>query len=89
MALLSGQVSQPARTVRPARSEQIGQVGQAVRAATRPVRRPPSPGPAEQRRHPLVALAMALPVAALLMVLFGGWAEFLAQVSPVLRMFGR
>jgi hypothetical protein len=76
MALLSGQVG---HAVRPARSVQ----------AARSVRSAPGPRSSERRRHPLVALAMALPVAVLLAVLFGGWAEFLTQVSPVLRMFGR
>jgi len=40
-------------------------------------------------RSPLVAVAMALPVAVLLAVLFGGWSQFEAQASSVAAMFGR
>jgi hypothetical protein len=41
------------------------------------------------RRNPLVALAMALPVAVLLAVMFGGWAQFAAQASSFTQMIGR
>ncbi|MEV6794154.1 hypothetical protein AB0M87_19660 [Streptomyces sp. NPDC051320] len=40
-------------------------------------------------RHPLVATAMVLPVAALLMVAFGGWQAVVTQASSVGVMLGR
>ncbi|GAA0425348.1 hypothetical protein [Streptomyces luteireticuli] len=40
-------------------------------------------------RHPLVALAMVLPVAAVLAVVFGGWDTAVAQASSVAGMLGR
>ncbi|KNB49810.1 hypothetical protein [Streptomyces caatingaensis] len=40
-------------------------------------------------RHPLVALAMVLPVAAVLAVAFGGWDTVVAQASSVAGMLGR
>ncbi|MGR8011596.1 hypothetical protein [Streptomyces hypolithicus] len=40
-------------------------------------------------RHPLVATAMVLPLAALLVVLFGGWEAVVTQASSVGVMFGR
>ncbi|MBT2490099.1 hypothetical protein [Streptomyces sp. ISL-96] len=40
-------------------------------------------------RHPLVATAMALPLAALLVVLFGGWEAVVTQASSVGVMLGR
>ncbi|MFC7307741.1 hypothetical protein ACFQVC_26395 [Streptomyces monticola] len=40
-------------------------------------------------RHPLVATAMVLPLAALLVVVFGGWDAVVAQASSVGVMLGR
>ncbi|GGX91445.1 hypothetical protein [Streptomyces minutiscleroticus] len=45
----------------------------------------PRPG----RRHPLVATAMVLPLAALLVVVFGGWDAVVTQASSVGVMLGR
>ncbi|MER8233948.1 hypothetical protein ACIRQY_21925 [Streptomyces sp. NPDC101490] len=41
------------------------------------------------RRHPLVATAMVLPLAALLVVVFGGWEAVVTQASSVVTMLGR
>ena len=41
------------------------------------------------RRHPLVATAMALPLAALLLLVFDGWNTVAAQASSVGVMLGR
>ncbi|WP_175411100.1 hypothetical protein [Streptomyces sp. TRM64462] len=41
------------------------------------------------RRHPLVATAMVLPLATLLVVVFGGWDAVMAQASSVGVMLGR
>ncbi|MFE1952058.1 MULTISPECIES: hypothetical protein [Streptomyces] len=46
-------------------------------------------GPAAGRRHPLVATAMVLPLAALLVVVFGGWDAVVTQASSVGVMLGR
>ncbi|MFI5982881.1 hypothetical protein ACIQWR_18170 [Streptomyces sp. NPDC098789] len=40
-------------------------------------------------RHPLVAAAMVLPLAAVLVFLFGGWDQVVAQASSVGAMLGR
>ncbi|MET8296220.1 hypothetical protein ABZW02_19400 [Streptomyces sp. NPDC005180] len=40
-------------------------------------------------RHPLVAAAMVLPLAALLLFLFGGFDQVVAQASSVGVMLGR
>ncbi|WP_327298624.1 MULTISPECIES: hypothetical protein [unclassified Streptomyces] len=40
-------------------------------------------------RHPLVATAMVLPLAALLMFVFGGWQAVVTQASSVGVMLGR
>ncbi|MGH4030605.1 hypothetical protein ACQB60_16895 [Actinomycetota bacterium Odt1-20B] len=40
-------------------------------------------------RHPLVATAMVLPLAALLVVVFGGWDAVVTQASSVGVMLGR
>lgn len=40
-------------------------------------------------RHPLVATAMVLPLAALLVVVFGGWEAVVTQASSVGVMLGR
>ncbi|MFJ9040684.1 hypothetical protein ACIRF8_29390 [Streptomyces sp. NPDC102406] len=45
--------------------------------------------PATGRRHPLVATAMVLPLAALLVVVFGGWDAVVTQASSVGVMLGR
>ncbi|GGZ02170.1 hypothetical protein [Streptomyces nitrosporeus] len=41
------------------------------------------------RRHPVVATAMVLPLAALLVVVFGGWEAVVTQASSVGVMLGR
>ncbi|MCM2390467.1 hypothetical protein [Streptomyces albipurpureus] len=41
------------------------------------------------QRHPLVATAMVLPLAALLVVAFGGWEAVVTQASSVGVMLGR
>ncbi|MFH8222506.1 hypothetical protein ACH4C2_21895 [Streptomyces sp. NPDC018057] len=41
------------------------------------------------RRHPLVATAMALPLAALLLLVFDGWDTVATQASSVGVMLGR
>ena len=48
-------------------------------------RRRPTTGP----RNPLVALAIALPVAALLAFAFGGWSQFAVQATSVVHLVGR
>ncbi|MFK8845539.1 hypothetical protein [Streptomyces sp. Ac-502] len=40
-------------------------------------------------RHPLVAVAMVLPLAVLLAVVFGGWEAVMTQASSVAGMLGR
>ncbi|MFI9627776.1 hypothetical protein [Streptomyces sp. NPDC052042] len=50
-----------------------------------PFHRRPSSG----RRHPLVATAMVLPLATLLVVVFGGWDAVVTQASSVGVMLGR
>ncbi|MGW4230233.1 hypothetical protein OG596_31255 [Streptomyces sp. NBC_01102] len=46
-------------------------------------------GTRPSRRHPLVATAMVLPLAALLVVVFGGWDAVVTQASSVGVMLGR
>ncbi|MER7204260.1 hypothetical protein ACWGDS_28090 [Streptomyces sp. NPDC055059] len=46
-------------------------------------------GRRSERRHPLVAAAMVLPLAALLVVVFGGWEAVVTQASSVGVMLGR
>ncbi|MEU6480282.1 hypothetical protein ABZ858_26040 [Streptomyces sp. NPDC047017] len=41
------------------------------------------------RRHPLVATVMALPLAALLLLVFDGWNTVATQASSVGEMLGR
>ncbi|MES4903779.1 hypothetical protein [Streptomyces sp. NPDC000395] len=48
-----------------------------------------SVGQRSGRRHPLVAAAMALPPAALLTIVFGGWEAVVTQASSVAGMLGR
>nr|BFD85872.1 membrane protein [Streptomyces sp. Xyl84] len=55
-----------------------------LRAQGRPVR-PRRTG----RRHPLVATVMALPLAALLLLVFDGWETVATQASSVGVMLGR
>ncbi|MER6118287.1 hypothetical protein E6R60_17450 [Streptomyces sp. A0642] len=45
--------------------------------------------PSSGTRHPLVATAMVLPLAALLAVVFGGWEAVVTQASSVGVMLGR
>ncbi|MDT0437194.1 MULTISPECIES: hypothetical protein [Streptomyces] len=52
-----------------------------ARAAFRPSR--------QGRRHPLVATLMALPLAALLLLVFDGWETVATQASSVGVMLGR
>ncbi|MEZ0089781.1 hypothetical protein [Streptacidiphilus sp. EB129] len=40
-------------------------------------------------RNPLVALAIALPVAALLAFAFGGWSQFEVQATSVVHLMSR
>ncbi|MEU9114573.1 hypothetical protein AB0D04_22975 [Streptomyces sp. NPDC048483] len=40
-------------------------------------------------RHPLVAVAMVLPLAILLTVVFGGWEAVVTQASSVVGILGR
>ena len=42
-----------------------------------------------QTRHPLVAVAMVLPLAVLFAVAFGGWEQVVAQASSVAGLVGR
>lgn len=45
--------------------------------------------PRRQGRHPLVATLMALPLAALLLLVFDGWETVATQASSVGVMLGR
>ncbi|MFF2326341.1 MULTISPECIES: hypothetical protein [unclassified Streptomyces] len=45
--------------------------------------------PSSGTRHPLVATAMVLPLATLLVVVFGGWDAVVTQASSVGVMLGR
>lgn len=47
------------------------------------------PAAAPSTRHPLVAAAMVLPLAAFLAVIFGGWDAVVLQASSVAGMLGR
>ncbi|MEK2473421.1 MULTISPECIES: hypothetical protein [Streptomyces] len=40
-------------------------------------------------RHPLIAVAMVLPLVFLLAVVFGGWEAVVTQASSVVGMLGR
>jgi hypothetical protein len=44
---------------------------------------------ASGKRHPLVAAVMALPLAVLLAVVFGGWDAVVTQASSVAGLLGR
>ena len=41
---------------------------------------------ARETRNPFIALAIALPVAALLAFAFGGWSQFTVQATSVLHL---
>ncbi|MBT3151978.1 hypothetical protein HTV45_13945 [Streptomyces sp. CHD11] len=43
----------------------------------------------EDRRHPVVATLMALPLAVLLLLVFDGWETVAMQASSVGEMLGR
>ncbi|MDH6122760.1 hypothetical protein [Kitasatospora sp. GAS204B] len=45
--------------------------------------------PAREERHPAVALAIALPCAIALMLLFGGWDQMVTQTKAVADLIGR
>ncbi len=45
--------------------------------------------PPPERRHPLVALAMVLPLAIVLTVVFGGWDAVITHASSVAGMMGQ
>ncbi|AWT42030.1 MULTISPECIES: hypothetical protein [Streptomyces] len=61
----------------------------APRTAFRTQGRTPSRARRTGRRHPLVATAMVLPLAALLVYAFGGWEAVVTQASSVGVMLGR
>ncbi|MFH8408536.1 hypothetical protein ACH4FX_27615 [Streptomyces sp. NPDC018019] len=46
-------------------------------------------GRSSQKRHPLVAVAMVLPLAVVLAVVFGGWDAVMTQASSVAGLLGR
>lgn len=48
-----------------------------------------APRPVGGRRHPVVALAMALPCAIALVLLFGGWEQIATQTKAVADLIGR
>ncbi|WP_035840928.1 hypothetical protein [Kitasatospora azatica] len=45
--------------------------------------------PASEERHPAVALAIALPCAVALLLLFGGWEQMVTQTKAVADLIGR
>ncbi|WP_329570303.1 hypothetical protein [Kitasatospora sp. NBC_01266] len=45
--------------------------------------------PVREERHPAVALAIALPFAIALMLLFGGWDQMVTQTKAVADLIGR
>ncbi|MGF1430594.1 hypothetical protein [Kitasatospora sp. LaBMicrA B282] len=45
--------------------------------------------PAGEQRHPVVALAIALPCAVALVLLFGGWEQMVTQTEAVADLIGR
>ncbi|MCK7627001.1 hypothetical protein MUU72_28560 [Streptomyces sp. RS10V-4] len=67
-----------------ARSTERTVFGARGRRATATLGRRPS-----GTRHPLVAVAMVLPLAFLLAVVFGGWEAVVTQASSVAGMLGR
>ncbi|MFE0465516.1 hypothetical protein ACFW1A_40340 [Kitasatospora sp. NPDC058965] len=46
-------------------------------------------GRSRDDRHPAVALAIVLPCAALLLLLFGGWDQMASQTKAVADLIGR
>ncbi|GGO89931.1 hypothetical protein GCM10012280_34280 [Wenjunlia tyrosinilytica] len=44
---------------------------------------------ASRDRHPLVAVAMVVPIAVLFGLIFGGWQEVTSQASFIARVMGR
>jgi hypothetical protein len=60
-----------------------------IRAQSRRVHGAASGARRPGRRHPLVATAMVLPLAALLVYAFGGWEAVVTQASSVGVMLGR
>ncbi|MFJ2189318.1 hypothetical protein ACIOJE_15415 [Kitasatospora sp. NPDC087861] len=50
---------------------------------------PQSRSTEQPTRHPAVALAMALPCAVLLVMLFGGWDQMANQAQAVADLIGR
>ncbi|GAA4874605.1 hypothetical protein [Kitasatospora terrestris] len=60
---------------------------QLVRAARR--RRPSTAHAAADTRHPAVAIAIALPIAVLLLSLFGGWEQLATQTRAVADLIAR
>ncbi|WP_327065740.1 hypothetical protein OG500_08185 [Kitasatospora sp. NBC_01250] len=46
-------------------------------------------GSSREQRHPAVALAIALPCAIALMMLFGGWEQMVTQTRAVAQLIGR
>ncbi|MFE3327201.1 hypothetical protein [Streptomyces sp. NPDC059176] len=60
-----------------------------IRAAQGRTARAAFGGRRSGRRHPLVATAMVLPLATLLVVVFGGWEAVVTQASSVGMMLGR
>ncbi|MCP9988717.1 hypothetical protein LUX01_20595 [Streptomyces sudanensis] len=61
----------------------------AVRTRGRKAVPAPSGDRPPARRHPLVATAMVLPLATLLVVVFGGWDAVVRQASSVSALLGR
>ncbi|MEU6808764.1 hypothetical protein ABZ920_07100 [Streptomyces sp. NPDC046831] len=59
-----------------------------VRTGGRAAHTAPRPG-RQGRRHPVVATLMALPLAALLLLVFDGWETVATQASSVGVMLGR
>ncbi|WP_371501347.1 hypothetical protein OG871_31250 [Kitasatospora sp. NBC_00374] len=51
--------------------------------------RPNAPHTGAETRHPAVALAIAVPCAVLLLVLFGGWEQLATQTQAVADLIGR
>ncbi|GAA2141793.1 hypothetical protein GCM10009760_26320 [Kitasatospora kazusensis] len=47
------------------------------------------PGAEAGTRHPMIALAMVVPCAVLLLVLFGGWEQLAVQTKAVADLIGR
>lgn len=61
----------------------------AFRTRDRVAYAPRTPARRRGRRHPLVAIVMALPLAALLLLVFDGWETVATQASSVGVVLGR